>query len=139
MEQTNAAFQNWLKDMNSRARKCRQEDGDPYIRASFYAGQKVRGHWKISTGHSWWDKPVLVEEIHEYGDGIVCAHYYLEGVKMFSAKTIQNSGLELIRPTDLPDLFPLDKVVYFDHTIKTTSSERNRYAITVYGSNGVEL
>ena len=58
---------------------------------------------------------------------------------MFSAKTIQNSGLELIRPTDLPDLFSLDKVVYFDHTIKTTSSERNRYTITVYGSNGVEL
>lgn len=105
----------WLKKMDERARKCRMEDGGPDVTVGYYAAKKVKGVWKISNGRTWWDNPVLVREFHEYPDGTVVAHTYIEGVQMFGRRNIENSNLKAVRPSELPNLLPIGKYVYLDH------------------------
>lgn len=116
MEDTTTIFSpEWLKKLDDRARKCRQEDGGPEVTVGYYAARKVKGVWKISNGRTWWDNPVLVREFHEYPDGTVVAHTYIEGVQMFGRRNIENSGLRAVRPSELVSLIPISKIVYLDH------------------------
>lgn len=116
MENKHTMFsQEWLKALEDRARKCRMEDGGPDVTVGFYAVRKVKGVWKISNGRTWWDNPVLVREFHEYEDGTVVAHSYIEGVQMFGRRNIEASGLNALRPSELAAMFQVGKIVYFDH------------------------
>ena len=118
MEGANNTFsQEWLKKMEDRARKCRQEDGGPDVTVGFYAARKVRGKWKISNGRTWWDNPQLVREFHEYDDGTVVAHSYIEGVQMFGRRNIEAAGLRAVRPSEVANVLPISKYVYFDHRV----------------------
>lgn len=106
----------WLKDMDARAKRCKAENGGgPEVQTGYYAVKKCGAGWRISNGRAWWDNPVLVRELHEYPDGLVCSHYYIEGVQLFSRRNIENSGLKAMRPAEVANLLPLAKVVYFDH------------------------
>ncbi len=105
----------WLKKMEDRARKCRMEDGGPDVTVGYYAAQKVRGAWKISNGRIWWDNPQLVREYHEYDDGTVVTHSYIEGVQMFGRRNIEAAGLRAVRPSEVANVLPISKYVYLDH------------------------
>lgn len=129
-------FRAWLGEMNARARKCREEDGGPEIGTGCYAIRKLKGTWKVSTGRSWWNDPEIVEEIHEYRDGTVCAHYYVEGVKTFGQQSILTSGMKAVRPADLPGYFQPTKIVYYDHR---RLNERDRSVRIVYDHTGAQL
>lgn len=107
--------QKWLDDMNTRATACKYRNGSPEINTGFYAVKKTAKGWRISNGRVWWDRPTLVEEIHAYADGTVCAHYYIEGVTTFSRRHIEEAGMRAMRASELPSMFSLSKVVYFDH------------------------
>lgn len=105
----------WLKEMDARATKCRQEQGSPEVTTGYYAARKVKNEWRITNGRAWWDNPVVVREIHEYADGTVCAANYIENVQLFNRRNIENSGMRPVRPSELPDLLGIDRIVYFDH------------------------
>ena len=123
--------QEWLKTMNDRARKCKYEIGNPEVVSSFYAVKKTPGGpWRISNGRAWWSEPVLVREIHEYRDGVVTAHNYIEGVTMFSRRHITDANLYPARASELTNMLPLSKVVFFDHTQLDERGRATRYVFT---------
>ena len=105
----------WLKAMDEKARKCKQEQGGPEVTTGYYAFRKIKDKWLVSNGRAWWNDPTVVHEIHEYPDGTVCAANYIEGVQLFSRRNIEYSGMRAVRPSELPDLLGIAKVVYFDH------------------------
>lgn len=119
----------WLKKIEERARKSRMEDGGPDVTVGYYAARKIKGVWKISNGRTWWDNPVVVREFHEYPDGCVVAHTYVEGVQMFGRRSIENSGLKAVRASDLQNILPVRKIVYLDHR---QLDERGRAFRVVY-------
>lgn len=104
-----------LDKLAQRAWKCKQEDGGPEITTNYYAARKVKGVWKISNGRTWWDNPSMVREIHEYPDGTVTMHQYIEGVGLFGRRSIENAGMKAVRPSELHNFMPVTRVVYFDH------------------------
>ena len=79
----------------------------------------------------------MVREFHEYPDGLVCSHYYIEGVQLFGRKNIENSGLKAMRPSEVANVLPLAKVVYFDHR-KMTDGRAKRTVYDVSGPEGME-
>lgn len=105
----------WLKKMDERARACKYETGSPEINTGFYAVKKTAAGWRVSNGRAWWDNPVLIREIHEYADGTVCAHNYIEGVGTFGRRHITEAGLCAVRASELTSMFNLARIVYFDH------------------------
>ena len=105
----------WLKTMNERARKCCQGHGSFEVRTGYYAARKIRDKWEISHQGIRWHNPVVVHEIHEYPDGDVRIRNYIEGVQLYARRNIQDSGMRAVRPSELPDLLGIAKVVYFDH------------------------
>ena len=105
----------WLKAMDERATKCRQEQGGAEVTTGYYAARKIKNKWRITNGRAWWDNPVVVHEVHEYADGTVCAANYIENVQLFNKKNIEYSGMRPVRPSELPDLLGIDRIVYFDH------------------------
>lgn len=105
----------WLKSLDDRAWKCRQEDGGPEVVVGYYAARRLKGKWRISNGRAWWNDPVVVREIHEYADGTVCATNYIEGVQLFGRRNIEASGLKAIRPSEVTSFLPISKIVYFNH------------------------
>lgn len=116
MEGTATIFSEaWLKTMDEKARRCSQEYGSPEVRNGFYAARKIKGKWWISNDRTWWYNPVVVKEIHEGPDGMVTVAYYIEGVQKFKRRNIQDEGMRAVRPSELPDLLGITKVVYFDH------------------------
>ena len=128
----------WVKDMDARARKSKAENGGgPEVQIGYYAVKKIGTNWHVSNGRAWWDNPVLVREFHEYPDGLVCSHYYIEGVQLFGRKNIENSGLKAMRPSEVANVLPLAKVVYFDHR-KMTDGRAKRTVYDVSGPEGME-
>ena len=106
----------WLQQMQTRAQRCKLEQGcSPDITTGCYAGIKTPAGWKISNGRCWWDNPVLVQEIHQYADGTVCMHFYIEGVQLYNPRTIEKNGLKAIHPAQLQNILPVRKIVFFDH------------------------
>ena len=110
-----ARIRAWLEKLEERAKQSSKEYSTPEVVTGYYAADKVMGIWKISNGRTWWDDPVLVREFHEYADGTVCAANYIENVQQFNKKNIEYSGMRPVRPSELPDLLGIDRIVYFDH------------------------
>lgn len=105
----------WLESKREQAKQRGQEQCTPEVVTGYYAVGNVMGTWKISNGKTWWDDPVLVQEIHEHAGGCVTMHQYIDGVGMFGRQEVEESGLRAIRPAELETLFPVSKVVYIDH------------------------
>ena len=124
----------WLAHMDQAVRNCKHEDGSPEIVTGCYAAKKTKVGWRISNGRAWWDKPTLVRELHEYPDGTVCAHNYIEGVGTYPRRTIENNGLQPIRPQNLPSILPISKIVYFDHRDLTADGRAKRMEYKMEGS-----
>lgn len=116
----------WLARMDRIAHNCKFEEGSPEIVTGCYAAKKTKQGWRISNGRAWWDNPVLVRELHEYPNGTVCAHNYIEGVGTYSKRTIENNNLTAIRPQQLPNILPISKIVYFDHRQLTPEGRAKR-------------
>lgn len=128
----------WVKDMDARARKFEAENGGGMeVQTGYYAVKKIGTSWHVSNGRARWVNPVLVREFYEYTDGMVCSHYYIEGVQMFKREDIENRGMKAMSSSEVANVLPLAKVVYLDHR-QMTDGRAKRTVYDVREPGGME-